>query len=193
MLTDDKVLAFTQSRMSPDERKAFEQEMSGDADLRAQVAAMAAVRDVFAKEQESASDFPGSDWDALEARIDEQSQPTAANDNRPFRLSLLQAACIALASVLGWQAIQSSVFSPDPTSFQTASGGIAGAALQIIFAADATQADVTLLLSELNGRIVDGPSAIGLYIVSFDDLAARDAAYDALHGRSDIAQDVFNN
>lgn len=187
MTTEDKMLAFTQSRLSPQDRQAFELEMSNDPDLRAQVAVMTAVRDAFANDGD---DKPSGIWNDLSDRIDAEA-PHAANDNRRFGFSVLKVASIALAAIIGWQIVENTIFSQDGAAFQTASMADIGPSFQVFFTADAGLSDITLLLTEFNGRIVDGPSALGIYTVAFTDVSERDAAFSVLTERADIAEEVL--
>lgn len=175
--------------MSPHDRLAFEVEMSNDPELRAHVAAMAAVRGVFAEDR---ADTPSGGWNDLSDRIDAEATH-AANYNRRYQFSILQVASIALAATIGWQLVEDTIFTQDGNAFQTAAAADFGPALQIFFAADAAQSDVTLLLKELNGRIVDGPSAMGLYVVVFESEGERDAAFSVLETRTDITEEVLKN
>lgn len=189
MASDDKIRAYANARLSQDERDAFESEMAGDASLRAEVAALTAAQKVFANDTH---DMPKHGWARLSDRIDAQD-PRAANDNRPFRFSLLQAACIAVTAILGWELVGSTLLSNEPATYTTASAEVAGPALQVVFSSDAAVSGITEVLADLNGSIVDGPSALGLYVVAFPDDATRDAAFDALGQRSDIVSEVLKD
>ena len=58
-----------------------------------------------------------------------------------------------------------------------------GPTLSVAFLPEATEADMRALLQEIDARISDGPSAIGLWQLSFADDAARDAGLARLQGR----------
>lgn len=184
---DDKILKYVQDRLNAQERAAFEVEIAGDADLSAQIAALTGARTAMVP-----GDTPdvATGWSRLSAQIDaERSSP--ANDNRPILLSLLQVACIAVASVLLWQIVVSPLLNDRQGIYAPASVEAEGPQLQVIFAETATFGDVSSLLNALDGTIVSGPGALGLYRISFVDEAARTAAQEALAGRSDLVANVL--
>lgn len=186
---DDRIRAYTQSRLSEEERTAFEDEMKTDTALRAEVAAISAVQKAFSQ---GSDDLPENGWARLSKQIDAEGQ-SAANDNLPFRLSLFQAACIAVTAVLGWEVVGATFLSNEPASYATASAENSGPTVQIVFNSTVVFSDVTDVLSDLQGRIVDGPSALGLYVVSFPDITTRDAAFLALSERVDLTSEVLKN
>lgn len=189
MQSDDKLIAYVQSRLTPQERDEFEGEMAQNPALSAQVAALASVRTVM---EDSGDEVPSDGWARFSDRLDIQN-PVAVNDNRPFRLSLLQAACVAVLAVVGWEAVDRTLMSEPATGFVTASADIDGPAAQVIFAQGTTIAQINALLLEVEGAISRGPSAIGMFMVTFTDEAARDAAIRAMTTRSDIVSEVFEN
>lgn len=189
MTIDDKIRAYAHSRLSQEERAAFESEMANDPALHAEVSAITAVQAALGQDVD---DMPGHGWARLSDKIDAQGFH-AANDNSFFRWSLLQAACIAVAAVLGWQVIGSALLSPEPATYTTASAEAAGPSVQIVFSSMAVMSDVSETLVGLDGRIVDGPSALGLYVVEFPDVATRDAAFAAMNARTDIVSEILKN
>ena len=56
----------------------------------------------------------------------------------------------------------------------------AGFTLDVAFAPDAPEGAIRELLRSVGGRVSDGPSAIGLWQLSFPSAEARDAAMEAL-------------
>ena len=114
-----------------------------------------------------------------------------ANENRPIRLSLAQVAGVAVAAVALWQFVASPLLPTTPGDFTPASASTSTATLQVIFAGSASMADITATLGEVNGVLIDGPSAIGLYRIGFLSDAARDAARDILLSRPDLIQEAL--
>lgn len=193
MTADDKVLAYAQSRMSTAQRTAFEAELEQDLALRAQLAALQAAGSSFAKEQE---EVPQEGWARFSRLIESHTDTDTvapANDNRPIRFSLLQVASIAVAAVVSWQVVGSLLWQSDPAGYVTASALAEEPALKVAFTHSAALGDVGALLLELEGRIIDGPSALGLYTIAFPDAAARDKAAAALRARADLSADVTLN
>lgn len=69
-----------------------------------------------------------------------------------------------------------------------------GAALEVTFAAEATEAGIREALWSVNARIVDGPSAIGVYTVQIPaadgDRAQVEAAIDRLAATAGVVAHV---
>ncbi|MEM8957134.1 MAG: hypothetical protein AAGC86_04885 [Pseudomonadota bacterium] len=185
---EDRLLAYLQDKMSPDDRTRFEAEMTSDQSLAAEVAAMRAVRAELASGDGVADMDAG--WTRLSAALDEEStQP--ANLNRPVRLSLLQAAALVLASVLLWQvAIAPNLTGLGGPGYETVTEDRTGPVLQVIFNEDASMGEISELLRQFDGNLLDGPSTLGLYRIGFPDTAQRTAALDALTERPDLVDTV---
>ncbi|MGF1553075.1 MAG: hypothetical protein ACFBWO_11340 [Paracoccaceae bacterium] len=175
MDTDARLLAYLQGRLDAEDAARLEAELAESPDLRAELAAMRAARDAMARERpEPAAGEAG--WDRLSAAI-EAERRLPANDNRRF--SLAQVAAIAAAAVIVVQIATLALPIGDEAGFVPASEtteATAGPALRVAFAEEAGVGAVTALLGEIGAEVTGGPSAIGLYTLSFADEAAREAA-----------------
>lgn len=173
--------------------------LAEDADLRTELAALTAIRATMrAEEVASPGEFGLArlmrDVDA-EARV---AAPVAANDNVvPLsRLRIWQvAAAVVLAVGIGFNLPQIGPGSApmeraesEPAGFTLASGG-AAADFTVVFAPDATEAELRALLLEAGLEIVSGPSALGIYGLGLIDAEMSDAAFAALSA-SAIVEDV---
>lgn len=185
---DDKVLMYVQGRLTPEDGAALEAEMRTDADLRAEVQAMQATRVALAP-----IDVPDKDsgWSRLSAAIDAERAAAPANENRPIRLSLLQAASVVAASVVLWQLLAVPMITETSGPFTPATEAPDGPSVQIIFDETAVIAEITDLLSSVGGEIISGPGALGIYRVSFADEAALDAARAVLEARDELVIEVM--
>lgn len=178
---------------------AVDAALAEDAELRADLAALTAIRDTMqAEEVASPGDFGLArlmrDVDA-ETRV---SAPVAANDNVvPLsRLRIWQvAAAVVLAVGIGFNLPQVGPGSApmeraesEPAGFTLASGGTE-ADFTVAFAPDATEADMRALLLAAGLEIVSGPSALGIYGLGLIDANTSDAAFAALSA-SGIVEDV---
>lgn len=178
---------------------AVDAALAEDADLRAELAALTAIRATMrAEEVASPGEFGLArlmrDVDA-EARV---AAPVAANDNVvPLsRLRIWQvAAAVVLAVGIGFNLPQIGPGSApmeraesEPAGFTLASGG-AAADFTVVFAPDATEAELRALLLEAGLEIVSGPSALGIYRLGLIDAEMSDAAFAALSA-SAIVEDV---
>ncbi len=175
---DDRLLDYMQNRMGAEDRAAFEAEIARRPDLRAEIDALeAAVARIGAEPVPEGARDAG--WDRLSAAIGAE-RPMPANVNRAPQW--LKVASIVAASVLVWQvAVVPRLPGPDQ-GFVPASQSVEGPVLRVAFAEGAMLAEVSALLRDLGARVVDGPGAIGLYTLAFEDDAARDAAEAALAG-----------
>lgn len=184
---EDEMLRYVQNRLSGDRRSAFEAVLEDDPQLASEVKMMQAVRVELSKESEALGEN-SSGWERLSKSIDTSTAP--ANDNRAPIYQIMQMAAAAVLAVGIWH------FGVAPNlsgtgSFETVSEEAGGPILQVVFAQSAPMGDVSELLKQFEGRIVGGPSALGVYRVGFADEAQRAAALAALAARSDLVTDVF--
>ncbi|MGR3804689.1 hypothetical protein [Marinibacterium profundimaris] len=187
---DDRLLDYVSGRLPAAEAAQIET-AAGDPDLAADIALMrgmrAALRDGTEREA------PGElGWKRLERAMD------AAGPQRaplPRRTPLWQVAAVtAVAAVLGWQFVALPMLGGPQAGYGTVSEAPAEAhSLTLAFAPQATEAEIRALLAEAGGRITDGPSALGLWQVSFDDAGARDAALAAFGAVPGIVEHVQAN
>jgi hypothetical protein len=183
---DDRILAYLQEKIAPEERAIFEDEMASDTLLAAEVKLMRSV----SSELEKGPKLPDPDavWDQLSAAISEPAQP--ANDNRQPWWQLVKYAAVASVAIATWQvvAVPRLINEPVPERFRTASEPSDLFTLQVKFVDIATIADVTALLAPLNATISDGPSALGIIRISFADAISRQDALDVLRAHPDLVE-----
>ncbi len=179
---DDLILAYVQGKLTEADATAFEQALEQDADMAAEILALRAARSEFAQEDDQLEAGPG--WDRLEAAIDATAP---ANDNRPLRLSLWQAGGLIAASLALWQVAVVPLTQPQRLpGYEAVSEDAAGPVLQVMFSGTASVADVTAMLRDTGGTVVDGPGALGLYRIAFDSTDQMEVARAVLEGRSDL-------
>ena len=149
--------------------------LAGDAALRQEAAALVALRQAM---QETPVQSPGEFGLARLMRAVEREAPA------PRRPLLWQAvAAVAVAAALG-QAIWFGMAGNGPDVTLAGDGEAAG--LTVAFVPEASMQAVADLLAAQGLRVVDGPSALGLWRVTGDDLAAAAAAL----GASPLVEDV---
>ncbi|MCC1491845.1 hypothetical protein [Cognatishimia sp. F0-27] len=186
---DDKILTYLQGRMSREDVALFEAEIAKSPDIAAQVAVMRRARAVLGTPP---PDLRDDGWDRLSRAIDAQGTPDrAANVNRPIRLSLLQAASVAVAAVIGWSVLQPVLFPSEPGGLAPASAEAEVAVLQVVFVADAPVGEIAALLTNLGASIAEGPGVLGIFRLHFADTAARDNALATLSRRTDLIDEVL--
>lgn len=179
---------------------AVDAALAEDADLRADLAALTAIRTTMqAEDIASPGDFGLArlmrDVDAETANA--APPPAAANDNVvPLRrLRIWQAAAaVVLAVGVGVNLPQfgpgsAPLDSAEPAGFSLASGDGPAADFIVVFAPDAAEAEIRGLLLNSGLEIVSGPSALGLYGLGLVNPGSGDVAFSALSA-SAIVEDV---
>ncbi|MEM1431226.1 MAG: hypothetical protein AAGG09_17370 [Pseudomonadota bacterium] len=191
---DDRILAYVQGALGGEARAAFEREMAERPALRAEVSALAAAQSVFAEDQEDAAAAEAG-WERLSRSIAAEPAPALGTAPAPANLNrrpmLLQFAAVAIGAVVLWQVLAVPYLpGPERAGFAPVSEAPAEIALRVGFAEGARVADLNALLDEIGARIVDGPGALGLFTLAFDDAAAREAAEALLTERTDLVRVV---
>ena len=185
------------------ERAALEAALAEDAGLRAELAALRAIRETM---QSETVQSPGELGLArlmrgVAAEAPPETAPVAANDNvvSITRLRIWQvAAALALAVGLGFNMLPGpgsapgieGAMSPAPAAeagFSLASGGSAD--FTVIFAPGATEAQIRDLLLQAGVEITGGPSALGLYGLALLGSGAEDTARGIL-AASQIVEEI---
>ena len=179
---------------------AVEAALAEDAELRAELAALTAIRNTMQAEEITS---PG-DFGLARLMRDVEAEaplaapaPAAANDNAVPLMCLRiwqVAAAVVLAVGLGFNLPQfgpgsAPMDSAEPAGFTLASGEGPSADFIVAFAPEATEAEIRGLLLTNGLEIVAGPSALGLYSLGLIDTDTTDAALAALSS-SAIVEDV---
>ena len=190
---DDQILSYVTGRMSPEDAARFEAKMAGDADLRAEVTAMSAARAALTPDAVPS----GQAWTRFQSALDAGavSEPvypaSAANANRPIKVVLAQVAAIAVVAVALWQFVAVPTFAPSADGFRLAAAEADLSSLQVTFQPSATVQQITDTLLEIDGMIIDGPSALGLYRIGFASEEGRDIARAALTAQPEMIDTVM--
>ena len=92
---------------------------------------------------------------------------------------------VVIAQAAMW--FSASNVSSEPT-YVTVTEAVDSFDAQVIFNPDATEIDIRELLHSVNGEIVMGPSALGIYTVRFVDEDARSASLDTLKAATKIIE-----
>ena len=126
-------------------------------------------------------------WARLSKAIAEEAGPKAANDNHHF----WKYAAAGLGLLVGVQALflAGNFTSPAEPVYTTASQAQSELpGLHIAFNPQANADEITQTLYALKGDVTGGPSALGLYSVSFETEALRDAALSTLRAKTSIIE-----
>ncbi len=172
-----------------------------DSELAAEIALWQATREINGEDVANV----GSNelgWARIERVIagsEQNTAPFAANDDEPFwkrrRFAGWQVAASVAVAVLGWQALVVPAITPSsvdaPVEYTLAGDDSAVQfTLRVAIAEGVSEADMRAVLTEVDARIVDGPSAIGLYTIAFTDAEAQASGRTVLARRSDVIAEV---
>lgn len=176
-IDDVTQVAFVRGRLTPKATEEVARAVAADPGIAAD---LAFTRGIAAALDSEAEQTPGPGplgWARLSRAIDAEEK--AAVPRRRW-LPAWQLAGAAAAAVLLWQAIAVPLIAPDGGAGFQPVGEATGFALDVGFADDAPEGEIRALLRSVGGQITDGPSVLGLWQVSFDDAASRDAGLAAL-------------
>jgi len=177
---DATVLAYVRGRLPAEEARRLEAEAAARPELAAEIALMRGITGTF--DAEAGSPVPGElGWARLSRAID--AEPRRAAEPAPrARPRLWPLAASAAAAVLVWQlaAVPLLTRPGEEAGYEPVTEAPAGFTLDVAFAPEASEQAIRGLLRSVDGRVSDGPSAIGLWQVSFPSAEARDAAMEAL-------------
>ncbi|WP_299297987.1 hypothetical protein [uncultured Tateyamaria sp.] len=171
---EDQLLAYLRGQTDEDSMKRIDAQADTDPVFRAELALMRGLKCALAEEDGAAPDG----WDRLSAEI-ERTRPANSTERPLWRI----AALFLGAAILLQSAFLVSTSRDEPL-FRTVSEEPALPSLAIAFRTDATLAEVEALLGTAGARIVDGPSALGLYWVAFENDAARQSGQITLEASS---------
>jgi hypothetical protein len=182
-IDDVTQVAFVRGRLTPEMEEAIAR-AAADPGVSAELALTRRIVAALDAEAEETPEPGDLGWARLSRAIDADEK--AAGSQRRW-LPAWQLAGAAAAAVLLWQAVAVPLIAPDSGPGFQPVGEASGPALAVGFANDAPEGEIRALLHSIGGRITDGPSALGLWEVSFDDAAARDAALSALEAAPIVA------
>lgn len=176
-LTDDEmVLAYVRGRLPGDEADRLGAEAGIRPELAAEIAlarGIVGVMDEDARHQPAPGELG---WARLSRAID--AEPARGLVETPAaRPKLWQLAAVAAAAVLVWQvaAVPFLTGNGERAGYQPVTEAPAeGFHLAVTFGYGATEVGMRELIRSVGGRVTDGPSAIGLWTLSFADAGARD-------------------
>jgi len=210
--TDEIIKSFVAGTLDADSAAELERAAAANPKLAAELALWRAVRqageDVSARQQ-----IDELGWSRIARSIadvapqqrrasnDHSSDPTASRKQPLWARALIapwQAAAALALALVGWQAaVTPLLVSTDPSA--GAEYALAGAdrsasfVLRVAFVEVASEADLRQLLRDVDARIIDGPSAVGLYDLAFDDAKAMAAARARFAEERDLVSEIAEN
>jgi anti-sigma-K factor RskA len=178
--TDETVVAYVRGRLTPDEAQRLEAEATSRPELAAEIALIRGVLASF--DAEAGSPAPGElGWARLSRAIDAEPRRALAPAPRARR-PLWPLAASAAAAVLVWQvaAVPLLTRPGQEPGYAPVSEAPAGLTLDVAFAPEASEGAIRELLRSVDAQVSGGPSAIGLWQLSFPSAEARDSAMETL-------------
>jgi anti-sigma factor RsiW len=207
--TDEMIQSFVAGTLDADSVAELERAAATNPALAAELALWRSVRQAGA-DAAAQRQVDALGWSRIARSIANAApqQSRAANDHGADRALLRkqplwarpliapwQAAAALVLALVGWQAVMAPVMiSKDPSA--GAEYALAGEdrsasfVLRVAFVEVASEADLRQLLREVDARIIDGPSAVGLYDLAFDDAEALTAARQRLEKERGLVSEV---
>jgi hypothetical protein len=168
---DEALIAYVRGTLPQDEAQVIASQARQSPELAAEIALMRGI--VAAEQEEAGGQPPGAlGWARLSRALDKEAAPAR-------RTPIWHLAASAAAAVLIWQVaavpVLSPLWGPDAGYAPVSEAPAADFGLEVAFAPAATEEAIRSLLREIDARVTDGPSAIGLWRLGFASAAARDA------------------
>lgn len=162
--SEDDLLAYVQGRASAELTGRIAEAATNDPALSADIALMQALKPGLADQCDSAPTTEFG-WKKLERAL-EADRRAAVQTTPPATPWYFKIAAALLAVIVVGQAAYIAT-RDDQSVFRTASDAEDGFVLGVAFAADASMTEVANLLVLVNAQIVEGPSALNLFRLSF--------------------------
>jgi len=189
-----RLLSYVQGRLTDSEQEAIDIAIADDLQWSEELAFYQGLSNAAEPAAVPAGQEFG--WARLSKSIDQEvakaaETSPAANDNTPFwRAAALALGFIALVQT-GYLFVGTDTPNGEPNAETPIYVPVAQTAhleARIIFVEDATSADISALLTQIDAEIVAGPSAIGLYDVRFKSEDSRDTGLEGLRDANTIVE-----
>ncbi|MBJ3775470.1 hypothetical protein [Acuticoccus mangrovi] len=185
----DPLQDLHRGRLTQDEAERLTRAIESDPRLEAEYRLVAALGETDGAH----SAFPGElGWARLQQALARETPQRSGVNVWQRSVSVWQAAACLLLAVAGWQLAVAPYLAGRGVApgYVTATGETGpaphGPALRVAFVPEASEAAIRTLLRESGATIVDGPTAVGLYTLAFEDEEARKAALDRLVGNPTV-------
>ncbi len=182
---DELLPAYVNGTLSAEQRSAVETYLADHPDARAEVEWLRELRSGM--RDLPLENAPGElGWQRLRRNLPKEVPSAAPRTSRWWKPAMAAAALIIVV-----QAALLAGLRPSADGFQPLSGPVGGdRIIQIQFQPTATEAQIRQLLQQVDGQLVDGPSAIGLYHVRIGAEGAATPpvvqALETLRAHSDV-------
>jgi len=185
---DDLLPWYANGTLAGEERARVERHLESCARCRQELKLLSAVRRSVQQETEAAT--PG---ELGLRRLMRQVKSETATARTWWRPALATAATVIVAQAIVLAAVlwpREEPITPLGARFESPA-----AILQVRFAPSATEPEIRAAINAVDGVLVDGPGALGIYRIRLAGVTARDAAAKAraaetLRARSKVVQEV---
>jgi anti-sigma factor RsiW len=167
--TDEALIAYVRGTLPRQDADRIEAEAGRNPELAADIALTRGI--AAALDEQARESAPGPlGWARLSRALD-------AETVRPERVRrpVWQLAASAAAAVLLWQAVAIPILTERPGYAPVTEQPADDFSVAVAFAPATTEQAIRTLIRDIDARVSDGPSAIGLWRLSFASAAARDA------------------
>jgi anti-sigma factor RsiW len=179
--TDEALIAYVRGTLPRQDADRIEAEAGRNPELAADIALTRGI--AAALDEQARESAPGPlGWARLSRALD-------AETARPERVRrpVWQLAASAAAAVLLWQAVAIPILTERPGYAPVTEQPADDFSVAVAFAPATTEQAIRTLIRDIDARVSDGPSAIGLWRLSFASAVARDAGLARLQA-ADIVE-----
>ena len=183
------LVSYAAGTATEQERKEVEAMAENDKDVAARLALATSSKTALqsAKAKEEEEDWTPGELGFRRLMRDIEREEKAAPDLSKVKWidslavwrSVAAVAAIGLVAVSVWR-FDGATRDPAGGYVPATGGAEVAAAAQITFADSATEAQIRGLLLDTGARLIDGPSALGVYRAAFESKEARDAAIERM-------------
>lgn len=191
-VSDEVILAYVDGNLTKEEATALEARAAGEAALAAQIALMRGLRGARERRGPAENDLEDG-WSKLSQAIHRERVPSPSWLQH-IRGPKWRGAAIALAAsvaTLGFIGLAMRAAEDRSSSYEMAQSATPGAFLaQITFVPDASEREIRGALLAAKAQITSGPSALGVYQVSFGGAEVRERGVVLLSARKDLVESI---
>lgn len=187
------ILDYVKGRTSDSLRVQIDAAAQSHSDIAEEIAYYRGLAHSVQKPAEAAP-FDDLGWARLSKDIDREEElsttPNAANDNGKiwrYAAAIFAFAALSQAMFFGFQGSRQN----EQATYETVSEVPTDFTLQVTFASNATENDIRTLLQQTGANITSGPSALGIYEITFANKATRAAAAKAFSAVPEVIESVY--
>jgi len=192
--SDETLRDYVKGRLPAAEATALDTAAAADPRLAAEIAL---VRGIVKTGEADAGRAPSAElgWARLSRAIDAESRKSSSFVPKQF--SRWQVAAVAAIAVAVWSAVAGPLVSrnaqPDEGYVMASERPAYPFSAQATFVPTVQESAIREALRTVNAEIVEGPSALGVYVLAFKDKDALNSGMEALRARTGVFESVQAN